>query len=124
MSYIQGILLLVQLLKLKVNCLTPVESTLKKPHNSIQGKGKPFSGLLSDGYITYSINRMGGGRQLAQETTETRFSRMFSERRMCLSIDLPGNFSVKRVYIQTRAVHQYMGFTRERADFSNVREAL
>lgn len=106
MSYIRGTLLHVQLPELEVNCLTPVESILKTATILHEVKGGHFSGLLSNGYIIYSINRIWGGRQLAQETTRERFSKMFSEHRMCLGIDLPGNFSVKMVYIQTRAVHQ------------------
>lgn len=43
---------------------------------------------------------------------------------MCLRTDLPGNFSAKIVYIQTRAVHQHAKFTCERDDFCNVREAV
>lgn len=43
---------------------------------------------------------------------------------MCLRIDLPGNFSAKTVYIQTKAVHQYAKFTFERDDFCNMREAV
>lgn len=79
MSYMQGTLLHVQLPKLEVNCLTPVERTLKKPTILYEVKGSHISGTLPGGHITYSVNRTGGGGELAQETTATRFSKMFSE---------------------------------------------
>jgi len=49
-------------------------------------KGSHFSALFSAGYIIYSVIRMEGGRQLAQETTEKRLSKFFSEHRMGLAI--------------------------------------
>lgn len=64
-----------------------------------------------------------GVEDSCSKNNRNKILKNISEHQMCLRADLPGNFSAKMVYIQTRAVHRYAKLTCERNDFCNVREA-